>query len=308
MLLLSNQGVATALVERSRYFPETGQWVSGEFLELYESVPDPEVVFGYPITEAFDAGLSVNPSGTLVQYFERARFELHPENPADLRVTRTLLGEYYFDRDEFLPASHYKPSPYACRDIPDDGLPVCYAFLQFFDQFGGVAQFGYPISELVIHQGRMVQYFQRARFEWHPENLPGMKVSLSNLGREYFYDLNENFDLIRPHSDDILAHPLQLRVHAFVNRAVMPPNGLQEVFVIVQNQTLQPVHGAHVMLRLTLPSGKMHDFSMPLTNSNGISQVAFIVQDEPAGLAHVVVEVRTVELHVTTETSFRIWK
>jgi len=36
--------------------------------------------------------------------------------------------------------------------------------------------------------------------------------------------------------------------------------------------------------------------------------VAFIVQDEPAGLAQVVVDVRTVELHVTTTTSFRIWK
>jgi len=308
MLLLANQGVAAAQVERSLYFPETGQWVSGAILDMYESVPEPEVVFGYPITKAFEAAWSRNPSGTLIQYFERARFELHPENPADLRVTLTLLGEYFYDRDEFQPASHNKPSPYACRNIPQGGLPVCYAFLQFFDQYGGVAQFGYPISELVTHQGRMVQYFQRARFEWHPENPTGEKVTLSELGREYFYDLNEDYKLMRPESDGILVHPLELRIHAFVNRAVMPSNGLQELFVVVQNQTLQPVSGAHVTLHLTLPSGKVHDFSMPLTNSNGISQVAFIVQDEPAGLAQVVVDVRTVELHVTTTTSFRIWK
>mgnify|MGYP001116337714 FL=1 len=308
MLLLASQGGAAAQDERSLYFPETGQWVSGAFLEFYLSVPDPETVFGYPITKAFQADWSNNPSGTMIQYFERARFELHPENPADLRVTLTLLGEYFFDHDEFLPANHYQPSPYACRHIPEDGLPVCYAFLQYFDQFGGVAQFGYPLSELVIYQGRMVQYFQRARFEWHPENQPGEKVTLSDLGREYFYDLTENFELMRPESDGILAHPLELRVHAFVNRAVMPANGLQELFVVVQNQTLQPVPGAHVTLHLTLPSGKMHDFSMPLTNSNGLSRVSFIVQDEPAGLAQVVVEVRTVELHVTTTTSFRIWK
>ncbi len=113
---------------------------------------------------------------------------------------------------------------------------------------------------------------------------------------------------MQPHSDWVLANPLQLRVSAFVNRAVMPPNGLQEVYVVVQNQTLQPVPGAHVMLHLILPSGKVQDFSMPLTNSNGISQVSFIVQDEPAGLVNVVVEVRTIDLHVTTVTSFRIWK
>ena len=308
VLLLANYGVAAAQGESPRYFPETGQWVSDAFLEMYESVPEPEVVFGYPISQAFESNSSRNPSGTLIQYFERARFELHPDNPADLRVTLTLLGEYFFNRDDFQPASHYQPSSYACRNIPHDGLPVCYAFLQFFDQYGGVAQFGYPISELVTHQGRLVQYFQRARLEWHPENPPGEKVTLSNLGREYFYDLNESFALMHPETDGILTHPLELRVHAFVNRAVMPPNGLQELFVVVQSQTLQPVYGAYVTLHLTLPSGKQYEFSMPLTNSNGISQVTFIVQDEPVGLAQVVVEVRTVELHETTTTSFRIWK
>jgi hypothetical protein len=308
ILLLANQGVAAAQVERSRYFPETGHWVTGAFLEMYESVPNPEIVFGYPITEAFDSRLSPNPSGTLIQYFEQVRFELHPENPTDLRVTTTLLGEYFFDQDEFQPSNQNQASPYACRSIPEDGLPVCYAFLQYFDRHGGVAQFGYPLSELVTHAGRMVQYFQRARFEWHPGNPPGMKVVLSDLGREYFYAVNEDFGLMQPDSDWVLANPLQLRVSAFVNRAVMPPNGLQELYVVVQNQTLQPVPGAHVMLHLTLPSGKIHDFSMPLTNSNGISQVSFIIQDEPAGLVHAVVVVRTIELHVTTETSFRIWK
>jgi hypothetical protein len=47
---------------------------------------------------------------------------------------------------------------------------------------------------------------------------------------------------------------------------------------------------------------------MPLTNSNGISQVSFIVPDEPAGLAQIIIEVRTGEHYLTSETSFRIWK
>jgi len=61
----------------SQYFPETSHWVSGPFLDKYNSVEEPELLFGYPITEEFDDPIS----GYLVQYFQRARFELHPKAP-----------------------------------------------------------------------------------------------------------------------------------------------------------------------------------------------------------------------------------
>jgi hypothetical protein len=43
-------------------------------------------VFGYPISEPFESG------GILVQYFERSRFEYHPELPNGSRVLLTRLG------------------------------------------------------------------------------------------------------------------------------------------------------------------------------------------------------------------------
>ena len=48
-------------------------------------------------------------------------------------------------------------------------------FLGYWQRYGGLAQFGYPISEPVLERNSTdgktytVQYFERARFEFHPE-------------------------------------------------------------------------------------------------------------------------------------------
>jgi hypothetical protein len=308
IFLFIGWGTTVAQVDDNRSFPETGHWVSGEFLRFYESIPNPEQIYGYPITDAFQSNLSHDPDGTLIQYFERARFELHPENPDELRVVLTPLGEYYYDLEGPGHPVLNPTSPSACRAVPDGGLQVCYSFLRFFDAQGGIARFGYPVSEMIRQNGRVVQYFQRARFEWRPELPAGQQVILTDLGRQYFYHLGEDTRLLQPSQDALLAEPLELQVHAFVERSVMPPNGLQQVYVIVQNQTLTPVPGAQVVIQIQLPSGEVQDFSMPLTDSNGVSGVSFIVQDEPSGLVQVYVRVRTNQLDVNTVTSFRIWK
>ena len=61
-------------------------------------------------------------------------------------------------------------------------------FLQYWQANGGLAQFGYPISEeftetLEDGQSYIVQYFERARFEHHPENAAPYDVLLGQFGR-----------------------------------------------------------------------------------------------------------------------------
>jgi hypothetical protein len=62
----------------SQFFPQTGHAVSGTLLAYWQAhggLP----IFGYPIS---DARNDVDPSSgktALVQWFERARFELYPE-------------------------------------------------------------------------------------------------------------------------------------------------------------------------------------------------------------------------------------
>ena len=59
--------------------------------------------------------------------------------------------------------------------FPETGHSIWDEFRDYWRRFGGLAIFGYPITEARIEDGRKVQYFERARFEYHPENqrLPG---------------------------------------------------------------------------------------------------------------------------------------
>jgi hypothetical protein len=68
---------------------------------------------------------------------------------------------------------------------------ACNGFLAYFNAFGGVDAFGYPLTEEFTSidpaTGRptTMQYFQRARFEWHPGSTPQrFDVQLGLLGAE----------------------------------------------------------------------------------------------------------------------------
>src|SRR4051812_14126748 len=62
------------------------------------------------------------------------------------------------------------------RTFPQTGKTVSGKFLQYWDSHGGLAQQGYPISQQIQEtsdtNGKIytVQYFERAVFEYHPEN------------------------------------------------------------------------------------------------------------------------------------------
>ena len=58
-----------------------------------------------------------------------------------------------------------------CRYFPETRHTVCHGFRAFWESFGDAAltTFGYPLSEeFTGSSGIVVQYFERARFEWQP--------------------------------------------------------------------------------------------------------------------------------------------
>ncbi|MDQ3704913.1 MAG: hypothetical protein M3437_06780 [Chloroflexota bacterium] len=94
-----------------------------------------------------------------------------------------------------LAASQYAPGSIASptsqadsRTFPETGHTVKGKFLKYWDEHGGLAQQGYPISGEMQEQSDTdgktytVQYFERAVFEAHPENQPPNDVLLSLLG------------------------------------------------------------------------------------------------------------------------------
>jgi hypothetical protein len=174
--------------ESSQHFPETGKTVKGIFLDYWQRNGG-LAQQGFPISETFTEVSSLNGRPYTVQYFERAVFEYHPENQPPHNVLLSQLGTFQYKQKYPNGAPNQKPNTSAGSQLfPETGKRVGGKFLEYWKSNGGLAQQGYPISEEFVEKsdlnGReyLVQYFERAVFEYHPENQPPFDVLLSQLG------------------------------------------------------------------------------------------------------------------------------
>jgi iron complex transport system substrate-binding protein len=76
-----------------RLFPETGKTLGGAFRAYWESHGG-LAQQGLPISDEFQEKSALNGQTYTVQYFERAVFELHPENKAPYDVLLSQLGTF----------------------------------------------------------------------------------------------------------------------------------------------------------------------------------------------------------------------
>jgi len=305
ILLVANGGHVAAQQQdsTSQYFAETGHNVSGEFWTYYQSIPNASFVFGAPITEQFTDPVS----GHLVQYFQRSRFEYAPEKPVGQHVQLTSVGSYVSEHtssDGLVPVF----APIGCRYYVETGVSLCYAFLDFFDQNGGESIFGKPTSSYLYYNDRIVQYFERARFEWYPENPDGQKVRLAELGRIYFDLVPEDSNRLQPVLAENTPGSVQdIFPKAFTWKAVTELNDTQAIYVVVQDQTSMPLAGATAIVTITWPQGGIQSLAQT-TNDFGVVTVPLNVQGQPHGsLVMIDVEVNYLGLTRKTQTSFRIW-
>jgi hypothetical protein len=182
-------------------FPETGHFLCGAFRDYWErngGLP----IFGYPLTDEisevnFDTGQTYT-----VQYFERARFEWHPENqgtPYEVLLGRLgveILMLQGRDWTDFPTAD-----PNAAHYYLETGHAIAPEFWEYWSSHGlelgdsgmsfreSLALFGYPISEPMMETNAdgdtvLTQWFERARFEYHPDNTQGQQVLMGRLGAE----------------------------------------------------------------------------------------------------------------------------
>jgi len=293
-----------------RYFTETRHRVCGAFREFYETRGGNEI-FGHPLTEAFDDPSS----GLRVQYFQRARMEWHPENAAPYKV---MLGLLVDDLGYEFPAVDPSQIPQSNSAIhhyfPETGHVVSYAFLNYFREKGGVDIFGYPRSEFMYENGYIVQYFQRARMEWHPEELAGPQMRLTNLGETYIEQFGVPEEYSRPVSpigmggEITPATPVTaLRASASVRHVITGRQGRQTVFIYVTDQGHQPVQGSAVGIVVHYQSGDQ-PYECEPTNASGFTQCSFDIQEAPPGRKVVIdVTVTHNNLTCTTQTFFLPW-
>jgi|GEM_PF-1821746 len=164
-------------------FPQTGFSICKQmeaYWQKYGGLPQ----FGYPIGPWLSETNKDDGKTYTVQYFERARFELHPENKPPYDVLLGALGRQFHPADPPVPPKTTPGNQY----FKETGHNVGPIFYNYWKQNGGLFVNGYPISEELQEKGSdgktyTVQYFERVRYELHPENKPPHNVLLGLLGR-----------------------------------------------------------------------------------------------------------------------------
>jgi uncharacterized protein YkwD len=154
--------------------------VRGSFLQFFDANGGLGM-FGYPISDP------VNENGRTVQYFERQRFEYHSEAEGTSHVVQlSRLGAELAPESARSQLTKSFASQANNLYFKESGHSLRGPFLDYWRAHGGVRVLGFPITEQYSENGLLVQYFERARMEYHPEIGSGARgVQLGLLGRQY---------------------------------------------------------------------------------------------------------------------------
>ncbi len=209
----------------SATFSETKKRVEGPIWQKWlngRSYEDSVYINGLPISDARNESSITDGKVYKTQWFERAKYEYHPENQPPYDVLLGLLGTasakgrqsetpfkpvpkpamsaaysegYHFD---MLGSTNYASTglaglawfPETQHTLGDNSVGG-QAIASFWNNLGGIPQFGFPLSQPFMERNKddgktyLVQYFERQRFEYHPENKgTRYEVLLGRLGAE----------------------------------------------------------------------------------------------------------------------------
>jgi hypothetical protein len=191
----------TTVPTDGRTFTETGFTVSGAFWTAWlggRPYEDSLYINGLPLTAVRDEVSPTDGKTYKTQWFERARFEEHPENQPPFNVLLGLLGTAAAQGREneapFKPVTNpggglswFQETGHTLGDNSEGGRAIA----AFWTRLGGLQQFGYPLSQPFMETSQddgkryLVQYFERQRFEYQPENKGSQfEVLLGRLGAE----------------------------------------------------------------------------------------------------------------------------
>ena len=192
-----------------RCFPETAFCLEGSFLAFWGrngGLP----VFGLPIIEPVERELNRDTATTHpTQWLERYRFEAHPQNQAPYDIQLGRLGEQRLVQlgIEWRGLPRAGGPQDGCLWFAETRHKVCdqaagLGFKSYWHSHGlefdgaagtsyaeSLALFGLPLTAPKLETNAagdtvLTQWFERARFEWHPGNPDQHKVLLGLLASE----------------------------------------------------------------------------------------------------------------------------
>lgn len=189
------------------YFEVVGHSLRGEFKSYWErngGLP----VFGFPLSEQINERNADLGADFITQYFERERFEAHPENAAPYNVLLGRLGAELLQRqnrdwrDEDTASASVPGGTCQTFAVDTERRDVCGLFLRYWQAHGlefdgqagtseaeSLALLGLPLTAMRAEtnpdgQAVVTQWFERGRMEYHPNNPTEYQVLLGRLGSE----------------------------------------------------------------------------------------------------------------------------
>ena len=303
-------------------FPQVPDCISGRFASYWRDGGG-LAIFGLPLSPSQKE--EVGDQSYRVQYFERARFELHSDlaRPYDV-----LLGRIGVDRLAARGldwATFPKGDPAAAHFFSETGHAIAPQFWGFWSTHGlefdgnkraisipeAVALFGFPVSEAQMENGEdgnmyLTQWFERARFEYHPQNQPPYDVLLGRLGA----DLVAQQAIISPPPPPQGLPGIPTPIGACIANAPIAAEGAQAWMTVPEPTTIDQfdsicarliVNGAVVSGADVVAVAHYHNKSISSgkvsTGQDGVAEIGFKIGDE-----HLALRRRTVIVDVTITT------
>lgn len=297
-MFFAPHAVANATSPYCTYHANTKHNVHGAFDTFYRTHAGAHN-FGDPLTEALWE------NGRVVQYFVRARLDFYPENPDSSRVQVAMLGSLYGITDPPIRSDAIPPSDNPnFKYFPETGQMISFAIKEYFEKYGGVEIFGYPISGLRYEGKKFAQYFQRQRLEWDPlDSSSPNKVSASPVG-QLALDKNHPANLpARANTDgDFCGSPmigptptmpsfviptpsgtnLALKLEVRVRYRSIRVPGPQYVDVIAEDQNGRRLANVAAYAVVKLANSERY-FPLSPTSSSGITTFGFNLANQPRG-------------------------
>ncbi len=257
------------------YIPATGQSIDGWFLDMWRENGSASV-FGNPITPEIARG-----DGSVVQYYEFARFEYWPNGDLDgnmitlghvgedLRpavVTRLPIGGTSGKAAQLtkvslawqpLSDSQIEADSDTYRYIPETGHSIYDGFLSFWQDTGLQWFLGNPVSEEYVVDDVHYQVFERGQLRWEE----GGDITMVPVGvmlaeqQQLSRDGTEQGDLPL-YDESLFVPPAPRTLDEIVADAGADPNAERWIDISLTDEYLIAYQGDVIVMETYISSGK----------------------------------------------------
>ena len=154
-------------------FTETGQTVCGRFLE-YWNTHGGLAQQGFPISGELQEKSDTTARPTQCSISSAPCSRSTPKTPPPMMCCSACSAPSSTSRSIPMARPTSKPALLNARTFPETGMTVGGKFIDYWNTHGGLAQQGFPISNEFQEKSDLdgktylVQYFERAVFEYHP--------------------------------------------------------------------------------------------------------------------------------------------